>query len=71
VVLAHDQRCTRDPAPLAYSHVLRLRPVIDLDLRVKRRDPEASIRVALRDVRCPRCNGNGRPRILALSKLPL
>jgi hypothetical protein len=28
--------------------------VVDLDLRVKRRDPEASIRVALRDVRCPR-----------------
>jgi hypothetical protein len=25
--------------------------VVDLDLRVKRRDPEASIRVALRDVR--------------------
>jgi len=44
--------------------------VIDLDLRVKRRDPAASIRVALRDVRCPRCNGNGRPRIRALSKFP-
>lgn len=29
--------------------------VTDLDLRVKPRDPEASIRVALRDVRCPRC----------------
>jgi hypothetical protein len=27
--------------------------MIDLDLRVKPRDPEASIRVALRDVRCP------------------
>jgi hypothetical protein len=31
--------------------------VVDLDLRVKPRDPEASIRVALRDVQCPRCNG--------------
>lgn len=40
--------------------------VIDLDLRVKPRDPEASIRVALGDVRCPRCNGHGRPRIVAL-----
>ena len=33
--------------------------VADLDLRVKPRDPEASIRVALRDVQCPRCNGYG------------
>jgi hypothetical protein len=36
--------------------------VVDLDLSVKPRDPEASIRVALRDVQCPRCNGYGRPR---------
>jgi hypothetical protein len=35
---------------------------VDLDLRVRPRDPEASVRVALRDVRCPRCNGHGRPR---------
>ena len=33
--------------------------VVDLDLRVKPRDPDASIHVALRDVRCPRCNGHG------------
>lgn len=44
--------------------------VVDLDLRVKPRDPEASIRVALRDVRCPRCNGHGRPRIAALAQQP-
>ena len=44
--------------------------VVDLDLRVKPRDPEASVRVALRDVRCPRCNGHGRPRIIALSRYP-
>lgn len=44
--------------------------VIDLDLRVKPRDPEASVRVALRDVRCPRCNGHGRSRIIALSRRP-
>ena len=44
--------------------------VIDLDLRVKPRDLEASIRVALRDVRCPRCNGHGRPRIVALARHP-
>jgi hypothetical protein len=34
--------------------------VVDLDLRVKPRDPDAAIRVALRDVQCPRCNGYGR-----------
>jgi hypothetical protein len=44
--------------------------VVDLDLRVKPRDPEASIRVALRGIRCPRCNGHGRPRIVALSRWP-
>jgi|SRR5579862_1266123 len=44
--------------------------VVDLDLRVKPRDPEASIRVALRDVRCSRCNGYGRLRIAALARRP-
>jgi hypothetical protein len=44
--------------------------VVDLDLRVKSRDPEASVRVALREVRCPRCNGCGRPRIIALAQHP-
>ena len=44
--------------------------VVDLDMRVKPRDPEASIRVALRGVQCPRCNGHGRPRIVALSRWP-
>ena len=42
--------------------------VVDLDLRVKPRDPEASIRVALRDVQCPRCNGHGRPSIIGLAR---
>jgi hypothetical protein len=44
--------------------------VVDLDLRVKPRDPEASIRVALRDVRCVRCNGHGRTRIIGLAQGP-
>jgi hypothetical protein len=44
--------------------------VVDLDLRVKPRDPEASVRVALRDVRCPRCNGHGRMRMVALARGP-
>ena len=43
--------------------------VVDLDLRVKPRDPEASIRVA-REFQCPRCNGHGRPRIIALAQHP-
>ena len=44
--------------------------VVDLDLRVKPRDPEASIRVALKGVQCPRCNGHGRPRIIGLARGP-
>jgi hypothetical protein len=44
--------------------------VVDLDLRMKPRDPEASVRIALRDVQCPRCNGHGRPRIIALARHP-
>jgi hypothetical protein len=44
--------------------------LIDLDLRVKPRDAEASIRLALRDVCCPRCNGLGRARIVALARHP-
>ena len=44
--------------------------VVDLDLRVKPRDPEASVRITLRDVQCPRCNGYGMPRIIALARHP-
>ena len=44
--------------------------VTELDLRMKPRDPEASVRVALRDVRCPRSNGHGRPRIAGLARWP-
>ena len=44
--------------------------VVDLDLGVKQRDPYASVRVALREVRCPRCNGHGRPRIVGLARWP-
>ena len=40
----------------------------ELDLRMKPRDPEASIRVVLRDFRCPRCNGHGRPRVASLKR---
>jgi hypothetical protein len=44
---------------------------IDPHLTVKRRDPNAPIRHALDDVQCPRCNGFGRTRIMALSRYPL
>jgi len=44
--------------------------VLDLDLRMKPREPEAPVSIALRDVRCPRCNGHGRPRIVGLSRFP-
>ena len=44
--------------------------VNDLDLRMKPRDAEASIRVVLRDVHYPRCDGLGRPRIIGLAQLP-
>jgi len=40
--------------------------MVDLDLGVKLRDSEASIRVALRDVQCPRCSGYGRVKSMFL-----
>jgi|SRR5262249_28250847 len=39
-------------------------------LMAGRRDPEVSVHVALRDVQCPRCNGHGMPRIIALAQRP-
>jgi hypothetical protein len=44
--------------------------VIDLDLRVKPRSPAASVQIAHDDVRCPRCNGHGRTRIMKLARFP-
>ena len=44
--------------------------VLDLDLTMKRRHPDAPISVALRDVICPRCNGHGVPHITALARWP-
>jgi hypothetical protein len=44
--------------------------VTDLDLTFKRRDPNAPVRVALDDVRCLRCNGHGRPRVVGLARHP-
>lgn len=39
-----------------------------LDLRMKRRPFDASVLSAVNDVRCPRCNGHGRPRLIALAR---
>ena len=44
--------------------------ITETDLTVKRRDPNAPIRVALDDVQCIRCNGHGRKRIVNLAQFP-
>src|SRR5262249_45845066 len=44
--------------------------MIELDLTVKRRAPDAPISVALADIRCPRCNGHGRPHVIGLERFP-
>jgi hypothetical protein len=44
--------------------------VLDVDLRMKPRPPQATIEMVLRDVQCPRCNGHGRPEILKLAQGP-
>jgi hypothetical protein len=54
--------------PWMIVHCRSCNLVLDLDLRVKRRPPEATILMALRDVKCPRCNGHGRPEIRALAQ---
>src|SRR4051794_3633535 len=43
--------------------------MLDLDLTMKRRPPEATVLMALRDVKCPRCNGHGRPEIAGLAQV--
>jgi hypothetical protein len=42
--------------------------ITELDLSMKPRDPDCPIRVALEDVRCLRCNGHGRKRIVGLAR---
>jgi hypothetical protein len=44
--------------------------VIDFDLRMKPRKPDATILLALAEVACPRCNGHGRPQIMRLARHP-
>jgi hypothetical protein len=51
----------RSNCDIGSDHIRQLRNGDRFRLRVKPRDPEASIRMAPRDVRCLRCNGHGRP----------
>ena len=44
--------------------------ITEMDLRVKRRDPAQPVCVILPEARCPRCNGHGKPVIVALWKFP-
>ena len=41
-----------------------------LDVQSLQVSADASVRVALRNVTCPRCNGHGRPRITGLAQHP-
>src|SRR5262245_28422965 len=61
--------CMRPAAPCTASF-RALSAVWTILCALKPRDSEASIRTALRDVQCPRCNGYGRPRIIALARHP-
>jgi hypothetical protein len=42
----------------------------DLDLRVKPQPQYATVLMAARDIKCPRCNGHGRPTIEGLAASP-
>ena len=44
--------------------------ITDLDLTMKKRELSRDVRIALRDIICLRCNGSGRPRIIALQGFP-
>ena len=70
MVLAEDRSRDYGKASVACDRCDSCGAVVDLDFRVKPRDSEALVRVALRDVRCPRCDGHGRQRIIALSHHP-
>jgi hypothetical protein len=44
--------------------------ITDMDLRVKKRDAAQPVCVILSEIRCPRCNGHGRPNIINLREHP-
>jgi hypothetical protein len=41
-----------------------------MGIKVAMDEPNAPIRIALDDVRCPRCNSHGRTRIAGLARYP-
>src|SRR5436190_11657591 len=49
----------------AHVHCLSCDLICETHLRVKRRDAAQPVCVILSDVRCPRCNGHGKPVIIA------
>jgi hypothetical protein len=66
---------TLDAALASKHHWLRVLcetcgGIASVDLRMKPRDPRVSVRVVLRDVKCPRCNGHGKPTVVGLSPQP-
>lgn len=56
--------------PWLVTHCQSCDTIIDLDMRVKARPADATVLKAFRDIRCPRCNGHGRPKIVRLSAGP-
>ena len=54
----------------AHIHCQSCGLITEMDLRVKRRDAAQPVCVILSDVQCPRCNGHGRPAIVALWRFP-
>jgi hypothetical protein len=83
--LSAERRCgafasnlRRPPAKLSSARVASIRTPRFMTIMVLNQNPfdfftgvpDASIRVALRGIRCPRCNGHGRLRTIALSRHP-
>lgn len=54
----------------AHIHCQTCDLITEMDLRVKRRDAAQPVCIILSDAQCPRCNGHGRPIIVALWKFP-
>lgn len=67
-ILADDRDSAQCKHPWLVVLCESCETVLDVDLRVKPRHPETPICAVLPEVRCPRCNGHGRPRIVGLAK---
>ena len=69
-VLAQDYCRAHRKASLACDRLRQLRDCGRFRFALKPRDLRLQFALRLRDVRCPRCNGHGRPRIIGLSRYP-